>query len=72
MERKQVAAITQEEFEKYIDILRIENNNFRSHCYYCQKDINIDNIYSIFYKDHVQFCCDNLHCMESLKNESVL
>ena len=70
MKRKIVNAILTNEFEEFLKINQLYTKfiNNKLLCYYCKRPVTTENIYSIFYEDGLQFCCDEMGCIDQISN----
>lgn len=72
MLRKEINAITLDELKEFFEFSNLlhDFNEGKIRCKFCDTVITTDNIFSIFYKNNLLFCCNNDNCMDNLKKKS--
>ena len=72
MLRKEVPAIYEADFEEFLRSVNLYDNlvNGEIRCCFCQHTVTLQNIFSFFFRDGYQFCCNNATCMRAFSAET--
>lgn len=73
MQRKEIPAIIEDDFLIFLKenglFERFQNGEMK--CFYCHKTLNENNISAIFNNNGIQFCCDDIQCIDNLNRPEI-